>query len=70
MSSSIFDFVIIGGGSAGCVLANRLSADPAVRVLVMEGPRDASGFTWWYLVSQSDAARNGWGVSNYLQVTR
>ncbi len=37
---------------------------------VKEGPRDASGFTWWYLVSQSDAARNGWGVSNYLQVTR
>jgi hypothetical protein len=37
---------------------------------VREGPREASGFTWWYLVSQSDTARNGWGVSNYLQVTR
>ena len=39
--STRFDYIVIGAGSSGCVIANRLSADPSVRVALIEaGPSD------------------------------
>jgi len=63
-SKGRFDYIIVGAGSAGCVLANRLSADPDCRVLLVEaGPTDRSLLIQMPagVGSLLDHPRFGWG---------
>ena len=75
MDNNTYDYIIVGAGSAGCVVANRLSASPSSRVLLLEaGPRDRNlwvhipvGYfktmhnprTDWRLVTEPDPGLNG-----------
>ncbi len=56
-----FDYVVIGAGSAGCVIAQRLSADPDARVLLLE----AGGWDWHPLIRIPLGVGRIWGFSRF-----
>jgi hypothetical protein len=51
-------------GLAGTVLLVALESEVFE---VREGPQQADGYTWWFLVNPYDSSKRGWGVDNYLR---
>jgi len=63
-----FDTIIVGGGSAGCVLANRLTADPDRRVLVLEAGRP--DYRWDFFIHMPAALTYPIGSKNHAWLYR
>ncbi len=69
---------ITGTGGDGLRFRNSASLSGQVKFIaseaeifiVKDGPTDADGYIWWYLVGPFDETRNGWAVSNYLAVAQ
>ena len=65
---------VSGTGGTGFRMRTYASLEAEVRLLgteaeifeVKDGPQQAEGYTWWYLVSPSDQTRQGWAVKDYL----
>jgi hypothetical protein len=69
---------ITGTGGDGLRLRTDPGLNSEVRLLgaeaevfqVNEGPQEADGYTWWYLVGPYDSSRRGWAVANFLAIVQ
>lgn len=69
---------VTGTGGTGLRLREQASLNSQILLLgseaevfrVEDGPQEADGYTWWYLVGPFDPTRRGWAVENYLAVVQ
>jgi hypothetical protein len=69
---------IVGTGGTGLRLRSEPGLSGEVQLLgseaevfrVQDGPAEKDGYTWWFLVGPFDETRQGWAVSNYLEVVQ
>jgi choline dehydrogenase len=64
------DFIVVGAGSAGCILANRLSADPAVRVLLLEAGGSDKSLFYRMPAGFFELMKSGKGNWNYESIAQ
>jgi hypothetical protein len=69
---------VVGTGGDGLRLRSEPGLNGQVRLLASEaevfrvndGPQELDDYTWWYLIGPFDETRQGWAVSNYLQIVQ
>jgi hypothetical protein len=67
---------VTGTGGSGLRMRDQPGLEGTVKILasdtevfqVKDGPREVDGYIWWLLVGPFDETRQGWAVSNYLQI--